>query len=280
MQATTSEKHAFCSVASIGRGRWFWALWDSYDTLCAAAPVAEGTAASKAEAVDQLKASAAAKGIVLPVRERGKGAGTLDLFARLATHYLKVRNARRRLKKPARGKGASPREYVYRHHYYVPEYPEDAAGWVTQRHRILRRTRKRIYVARREELEDGRQLVDYRDDEIELVDTVILDRQRLEAGEEIRRRDWWEGPWTLNPHPPARESPRRDLPADCPPWLEDSLAVLALSWPCTAEDVTAAYRRACLDHHPDRGGSTETMQGVNDAHEGLRKYFGVNGKEG
>jgi hypothetical protein len=33
--------------------------------------------------------------------------------------------------------------------------------------------------------------------------------------------------------------------------------------------VDGWYRGLCLDYHPDRGGSTEAMQAINDAHERL-----------
>lgn len=35
------------------------------------------------------------------------------------------------------------------------------------------------------------------------------------------------------------------------------------------------YRQLALDYHPDRGGSTEAMQIVNDAHRRLRELAGV-----
>jgi hypothetical protein len=46
-----------------------------------------------------------------------------------------------------------------------------------------------------------------------------------------------------------------------------ALAVLGLSWPCTAGEVKAAYRRLALASHPDRGGSAEGFRQVREAYE-------------
>lgn len=35
-----------------------------------------------------------------------------------------------------------------------------------------------------------------------------------------------------------------------------SLRLLGLRWPCTAEDVKAAWRKGAIARHPDHGGST------------------------
>lgn len=40
-------------------------------------------------------------------------------------------------------------------------------------------------------------------------------------------------------------------------------------------EVTAAYRRAAMVYHPDRGGSTEMMQAVNQAYAQLQAFEGT-----
>jgi hypothetical protein len=42
-----------------------------------------------------------------------------------------------------------------------------------------------------------------------------------------------------------------------------------------AEQVAAWHRRLAWRHHPDRGGSTEVMQAINDAHDELRQALGL-----
>jgi len=50
-----------------------------------------------------------------------------------------------------------------------------------------------------------------------------------------------------------------------------SATVLGLSWPCTKEQLTVAFKKAALAAHPDRGGSTEQMARINGAREVLAK---------
>jgi hypothetical protein len=39
----------------------------------------------------------------------------------------------------------------------------------------------------------------------------------------------------------------------------------------TLEEARLEYRRLCFEHHPDRGGSTEQMQRINEAYERCRR---------
>jgi hypothetical protein len=48
---------------------------------------------------------------------------------------------------------------------------------------------------------------------------------------------------------------------------ERPLDVLGLADGASADDIAAARRRLARLHHPDRGGSTETMARINDAHD-------------
>lgn len=38
----------------------------------------------------------------------------------------------------------------------------------------------------------------------------------------------------------------------------------------TDDEIRAAYKRAAMKHHPDRGGSSEAFQAVHDAYAALR----------
>jgi hypothetical protein len=44
--------------------------------------------------------------------------------------------------------------------------------------------------------------------------------------------------------------------------------------PDLAEVLRTSYRQLVLDFHPDRGGSTEAMQAINEAYNRLRKIIG------
>lgn len=45
--------------------------------------------------------------------------------------------------------------------------------------------------------------------------------------------------------------------------------VLGLPWPCSAAELKAAWRRAALASHPDRGGTDEAFRTAKEAHETL-----------
>lgn len=49
--------------------------------------------------------------------------------------------------------------------------------------------------------------------------------------------------------------------------LTQACALLCLTYPCTADEVKAAYRKQARRHHPDLGGDEEMMKAVNQAYE-------------
>ncbi len=54
----------------------------------------------------------------------------------------------------------------------------------------------------------------------------------------------------------------------------EAAKILGLSDKASAEDVKAAYRKASMANHPDRGGSVEKMQDVNAAYAVLKTGYG------
>lgn len=46
--------------------------------------------------------------------------------------------------------------------------------------------------------------------------------------------------------------------------------VLGVSPEATDDEIRAAYKRAAMKHHPDRGGSSEAFQAVQDAYAALQ----------
>ncbi len=46
--------------------------------------------------------------------------------------------------------------------------------------------------------------------------------------------------------------------------------VLGVSPEATDDEIRAAYKRAAMKHHPDRGGSPEAFQAVQDAYAALQ----------
>ena len=45
----------------------------------------------------------------------------------------------------------------------------------------------------------------------------------------------------------------------------DHYATLGVSHDASSDDIRAAYRKLCAEHHPDRGGETERMAAINAA---------------
>lgn len=56
---------------------------------------------------------------------------------------------------------------------------------------------------------------------------------------------------------------------------KDAASVLGINGEVNAEILSAAYKRAAMKFHPDRGGSLEMMQAVNAAREVLKNYVGT-----
>ncbi len=48
--------------------------------------------------------------------------------------------------------------------------------------------------------------------------------------------------------------------------MTDPYITLKVPRDASADDIKAAYRKACAQNHPDRGGSTEAMAAINDAY--------------
>jgi hypothetical protein len=58
----------------------------------------------------------------------------------------------------------------------------------------------------------------------------------------------------------------------------DPWSLLGVSEQASLEELRAAYRRAALTHHPDRGGDPDAMQRLNRAYHAAREARSVSGK--
>jgi len=56
--------------------------------------------------------------------------------------------------------------------------------------------------------------------------------------------------------------------------LEDAAKILEISGNLTKADIKKAYKKACTKYHPDKGGSVEMMQAVNQAYDELKDFEG------
>src|SRR4051794_1490156 len=85
-------------------------------------------------------------------------------------------------------------------------------------------------------------------------------------------------PTTPRSNPVRHLPPPRCLdPASRGPSPEQraALARLELAWPCTAEEVRAAYRRLSLRLHPDVGGSGAAFARLGADHQLVQALFGA-----
>lgn len=57
--------------------------------------------------------------------------------------------------------------------------------------------------------------------------------------------------------------------------IEDAAKILSISGEVTPELVKQAYKKACIKFHPDKGGSIEMMQAVNQAYDCLKAFTGL-----
>jgi curved DNA-binding protein CbpA len=55
----------------------------------------------------------------------------------------------------------------------------------------------------------------------------------------------------------------------------DAAMILKLTGEVTPKIIKKAYRAACNKYHPDKGGSVEMMQAVNDAYKSLKDFVGT-----
>jgi hypothetical protein len=141
----------------------------------------------------------------------------------------------------------------------------------SNRHRIVKRTVKRVFVERRpyeftllraERIADGTDT--WYDHDVE---TFSLDRARLEADGEACSGSRWGRVWFYAT--PYEERAQKTTPSG----LVEPLAVLGLSWPCTVDDVKRAYRRLARKTHPDHGGDAEAFRNLTTAYEQLLSIF-------
>jgi hypothetical protein len=183
-------------VCKLGPERFFWVLWAD---IGHAADDLDPDASGYATTREQAEADRASSADRLGVRLKHKGA------AGIASQWHRVLVALKR------GPVSLPptAEYVYHHYWSTSEYPDVPDSWSTYRHRIIRRTARRIFALR-----DGEYIRDggstslpagaTEHGRVEVMDTIALDRATLERGEEVwHGRGWGSKRFTLNPNPPA-----------------------------------------------------------------------------
>jgi hypothetical protein len=248
LNETGKGNRRFFAIASLGSARWYWVVWPSLGELqTSREPLfhfAEGYEKTKAEAVEKALEAA--------------GIYATWIAAKYARAY------HNNTKAGITGKGnshraAQTRDLLIVHEFlYRDVYNATTKQWESVPHRVVRRTRKYIYVEQHPYSPDdsiGSWLAGERP-------TYRLDRQTLEqkgyafipATTDLADK---EEPLFFNYERTKQHEGQ----------LPKCLDVLHLSWPCTVTEVHEAYRRLVKSAHPDGGGNHDKFLELQAAYE-------------
>lgn len=247
---TARGKRRFFAVASLGRNRWYWVVWPSLAEL----QTSEKTLLHVGDGYEKTKAQAVEQALELAGRHAEW------IAAKYAKAYHRSKSDPRRTGANNRGAGSattpSIQEFLYR------DVQVKATGrWHSVPHRIVRQTRKYVYVEQHPYAYDdltGSWLDDERP-------TFRLDRRTLEQeGYAFIPVTAYvadtEDPVFFTRSYYERVGQGKGESPGC-------LEILNLSWPCTVSEVKAAYRGLAKRIHPDAGGSHAEFLALQVAYE-------------
>lgn len=240
------KKNAYFAVTSLGKGRWYWVVWPSLQECRSSeepiACIADGCEGSKVEAVDRALEVA--------------GMGGIGVAAKYAEQFYRSQSRRKRASAAGQG-GSAPAlkeiEFLYR-----DIQDEITKRWYSVPHRVVRKTRKYVYVEQRR-FDPERLTGTWLDYD---VPTFRLSRERLEREgyDLVSVTADVDDPLFFTVPYQERAKLRGYLPTDC-------FSQLGLSPSCSISDVKAAYRRLAKSAHPDHGGSHEQFLALQAAYE-------------
>lgn len=234
-EGLTQHEIPVFSRCKVGRLRWQWVVHQNDGLFDGSEPMAQGISDS---------ANAAYKDAVAEVGEVCK------IGNWLAVSFRRKQAALKRREKESNSDNAASLEFVY--------HCDD--GFDTK-HRIVKRTKKRIYVDR--ERWTGMQTGEWYDYDQR---TFILDRQEFEKNGKADRK--WQ---TYYADPAIYHAEQRGM-ASCPEFL----STLELTSEATLEDVHVAYRRLARSTHPDYGGDANEFKKLTAAFEMAVKIMNGN----
>jgi hypothetical protein len=230
-----NENLPLFSRCKIGPEKWLWVVYESWN-FWESDPVAQGIAATPELAHEEA------------CRRVGDVAQTQNSMAEF---FRTKQAATKRSQKAASTSGAATLEFAFNCHPSNSDYDDSTSDWI-QPHRIVKKTKKRIYVER-EPYREGMALAgDWRDF---VVDTFVLDREEFEStGKATGGSRWYNTYYT---DPAIYFAERRSM-AHRP----DCFVRLNVPAGATAEEIKAAYRRLARNTHPDAGGDAEEFKQV------------------
>ena len=165
------------SRCSVGKNKWFWVTYRDFEAFCNRVVDASGYAKSAEEAEGQARSSIVAKFGEVEAKQ---------FIANFASKHHRLEAIKRRAAKQAVTKEAKPVEYLYTDH-------DNDFGYGSFKHRIIKKTKNRVYVAKHpvgscnedDKFEEDGQV--YHD-----IPTIVLDRHQLETeGYASNQRYWW-----------------------------------------------------------------------------------------
>jgi hypothetical protein len=224
----------YFAVTSLGKDRWYWVVWPSLEMVQSGesgAHVAEGYERAKAEAVDRALKVAGMRG-----------------------EWVAAKYARAYHRNRSQGP-QSPQalEFLYR------DVQDRTTGeWRSEPHRVAKRTRKYVYVEQRP-YEPERPTGSWhdRDAPVFRLDWVMLEQ-----------KGYAFVPVTADVDDPLFfTTPYQERVVQYGGRSPACFGLLELSFPCTVDEVKAAYRELAKRVHPDRGGSHDRFLKVQAAYE-------------
>lgn len=235
-----SEERTHFSRCSVGKNKWFWVTYRTFEQTCNRAADASGYATSAGDAENRARAAIHSKYGEVQVEQYP------SYYAQGVHRHDAIK---RRASKKSSQTDAKEVEYLYAD--YDGGY--DSGSF---KHGIIKKTAKRVYVARYpigscnedDEWEEGGQV--FHD-----VQTVVLNRQQLETKGWATNRNCW----TIFHTTPWEE---RNKPAT-PQYLE----VLGLDRGANPAAIDGAYRHLAMKYHPDRGGDVAEFKRLQEAYE-------------
>jgi hypothetical protein len=240
------EKRRFVAITSLSKNRWYWIVWPSLDEIRASDEpllhVGEGVEKTKSEAVERALEMA------------GNGAEWIAAKYARIHHSNKTNGKRRRAshRTPEDSITLKMDDFLYRDVYDV-----QSRQWVPVPHRVVRRTRKYIFIEQ-QPYSPGEVTGSWFD---QGAPTFRLDRQMLDregyafipatAYVEDAEEIYFSSEYS---------QPTESVQIKC-------LQILNLSVPCTEAEVKGAYRKLVKSAHPDGGGSQEQFLALQEAYE-------------
>ena len=244
------ENRRFFAIASFGKDRWYWVVWPSLGELQAS----EEPLLHVDEGYERSKAKAAEKALALA----GMDAEWVAAKYAKAYHRSKADTKREADNHGTSAPVDAPVTLAFLYRYICDAVTGE---WVSMPHRIVKKTKKYVYVEQRPYSPDdltGSWLDQERP-------TFRLDRQTLaQEGYAFIPVTAYvadtEEPIFFDRPRVRRLRPHRHPSPQC-------LDALNLSWPCTLAEVREAYRRLVKQVHPDGGGNHDKFLALQDAYE-------------